>query len=397
MRSVIWILGFSCLACPLFARAALININTADAATLDTLPGIGPTKAQAIIEYRTAHGPFAAIGDIQNVSGIGPATFADIAAFITVGDSGGIDTAADQEQEVGSTTPAVTGGGGSALTYSPPPPSLSLDAGPDRTAFTEVPLTFTAVAKTANGVVDLSACVTWSFGDGSSAEGRTVEKMYRYAGTYLAVAIASDGSVTARDDVVIKVEPVAVHIVSVSSDGVTIANGLDRRLDLSGWRLAASTGSFRFPEGTMLLPNTSVFFPFSVMNMPITFAVSLTYPSGVLATQFPLLPVDTESIAPTTASVPSTEEKHFTADARYTSQAVESIISRADVSIHANTTVSAPAAAISVAAAGAALPVAPDQPTSTASSASQSGLLRSPWILGLVGVVALAGGVFIFL
>ena len=62
----------------------LININTATLDQLDALPGIGPTTAQKIIDYRTANGPFARIEDIMNVSGIGPATFDKLKALITV-------------------------------------------------------------------------------------------------------------------------------------------------------------------------------------------------------------------------------------------------------------------------------------------------------------------------
>jgi competence protein ComEA len=63
----------------------LININTATFEELDTLPGIGGTYAQRIIDYRTEHGPFATIDDILNVPGIGSATFAEIKDMITVG------------------------------------------------------------------------------------------------------------------------------------------------------------------------------------------------------------------------------------------------------------------------------------------------------------------------
>ena len=60
-----------------------VNINTADATALESLPGIGPSLAQRILDYRQAHGPFARIEDIQEVSGIGPATFAKIQDLIT--------------------------------------------------------------------------------------------------------------------------------------------------------------------------------------------------------------------------------------------------------------------------------------------------------------------------
>ncbi len=72
---------------PLSTFAAVVNINTADATLLDTLPGIGPSKATAIVDYRTAHGPFAHSEDIQNVKGIGPSTYTGLKSSITVGDT----------------------------------------------------------------------------------------------------------------------------------------------------------------------------------------------------------------------------------------------------------------------------------------------------------------------
>lgn len=62
----------------------LININTASLEELDSLPGIGPTIAQRIIDYRNENGPFNTIEDIQNVSGVGPSTFEEIQDLITV-------------------------------------------------------------------------------------------------------------------------------------------------------------------------------------------------------------------------------------------------------------------------------------------------------------------------
>jgi competence protein ComEA len=66
-------------------NAGRVNINTATADELDALPGIGPTTAQSIVDYRLQHGPFQVIQDIQNVPGIGPATYALIQDYINIG------------------------------------------------------------------------------------------------------------------------------------------------------------------------------------------------------------------------------------------------------------------------------------------------------------------------
>lgn len=64
----------------------LVNINTADLDTLVLLPGIGPSKAQAIINYREQNGLFMRIEDIQKVKGICPSIFDSIKDFITIDD-----------------------------------------------------------------------------------------------------------------------------------------------------------------------------------------------------------------------------------------------------------------------------------------------------------------------
>lgn len=66
------------------ASDGLININTASEAELTTLPGIGSTRAAAIISYRETNGPFAKKSDIMNVSGIKEASYEKIKDLIKV-------------------------------------------------------------------------------------------------------------------------------------------------------------------------------------------------------------------------------------------------------------------------------------------------------------------------
>ena len=66
------------------SKSGLVNINNADAAELMTLPGIGQSRADSIIEYRTEHGSFAGIKDIMNVTGIKDGIYQKIKDNITV-------------------------------------------------------------------------------------------------------------------------------------------------------------------------------------------------------------------------------------------------------------------------------------------------------------------------
>ena len=62
---------------------ATVSLNTADQATLETLPQVGPVTAQAILAWREQHGAFSAVEELLEVDGIGPATLAQIAPHAT--------------------------------------------------------------------------------------------------------------------------------------------------------------------------------------------------------------------------------------------------------------------------------------------------------------------------
>ncbi len=61
-----------------------ININKANSAQLQTLNGIGPTKAQEILKYRKSHGGFKSADELVNVKGIGPKTVQKLKSQISI-------------------------------------------------------------------------------------------------------------------------------------------------------------------------------------------------------------------------------------------------------------------------------------------------------------------------
>lgn len=71
------------------AMAGMVDINKADAATIaKELKGVGPAKAKAIVDYRTAHGAFKSVDELRNVHGIGDKLLARIRSDISLNDTG---------------------------------------------------------------------------------------------------------------------------------------------------------------------------------------------------------------------------------------------------------------------------------------------------------------------
>ena len=61
-----------------------VDLNSATAAELDALPGIGPVLAQRIVDHRTRNGPFRTVDELDDVPGIGPAIAAELAELVAV-------------------------------------------------------------------------------------------------------------------------------------------------------------------------------------------------------------------------------------------------------------------------------------------------------------------------
>ena len=291
---------------------------------------------------------------------------------------------------------------GGAATYTPPPSTILVDVSGSQDALLEVPLQLSARVTTRSGAADPSAQISWSFGDGSSASGSVVKKIYRYAGTYLVIASATDGDATARDELIVIVKPAKVHLLPVSSDGVTIVNDSNGRLDLSEWKILSDTGSFLVPDGTTLLPEASVLFPFSITNLPIAFDATLVFPDGAIAAQYtpqPATPAQPVVAVQPSLATTSYEEVQAIEHPVGSTNTSPIISTKANIQAH-DEAVLAPTAAVEPAAVGAAsvaVPSLADTDAAPASTTRASGLFHSPWTFSLFGVIAAAGGAFILL
>lgn len=84
MNKLLRSLLFALVLAPLTAFAVPVDINTADAPALETVNGIGPARARAIVEYRKANGPFASVDDLTKVPGIGDKSIVQLRDQLTV-------------------------------------------------------------------------------------------------------------------------------------------------------------------------------------------------------------------------------------------------------------------------------------------------------------------------
>lgn len=255
--------------------------------------------------------------------------------------------------------------------------AVVLHIGEDRTVMMGMVSVFSATVTDGKGAPLPDASVHWNLGDGSVAVGTAVTKAYHTAGEYLVSVNANTQSGSAHAEYTVTVVAPAARITVISEEGITIANDAATRLDLSSFQLSVGQTAYRFPEGTILLPNASVTFQGDVTGLPfVSTGAVLRNPDGsVLATyedSIPQLPAREASSYKSATDVPkSISNKEST-------NGYEEAI--------------APTAASTLAAVGAAMPLASSTP-----SHGLMALITSPWTLGFVALILLSGAALLIL
>lgn len=195
-----------------------------------------------------------------------------------------------------------------------------------RTAIVGAPLLFSgSVFGLKNEPIE-NARLLWNFGDGATAEGKSVAHTYRHPGTYISVLNAASGFYSAS--AYIEVE--AIHPeVFVSAAGrepssfVELENGSPRTLDLSGWILRGGGSSFTFPENTFLAAQARLRFSSEVTGIAVSsrLEAELFYPNG---TPVPRTAMPVEANKNKTASPRQTETVSAPVKKKKTTAAVAS-------------------------------------------------------------------------
>lgn len=241
------------LLCPGVALA-LVNINTASLAELDTLPGVGPATAEKIVDTR----PFSSTTDIQNVQGIGgpgSKTYEAIINLITV--SGTTEVVMNETDDtadvVTANQQAAVSSVGGTKEVRPPVSGLTLTA--PNVAYAGQLLDLDVNPN--DGTDGRLVRYFWNFGDGHVSTEKNPSHQYVRPGKYVIMVESYFQKTTKTARRELTVLPLQLGITPLAGGGIEIINQGSQEIDLGGMSLN-STGTFVFPKHTILLAGASL-------------------------------------------------------------------------------------------------------------------------------------------
>lgn len=172
----------------------------------------------------------------------------------------------------------------------PPAPAIAARAGRDRTVIAGAAVMFEGgAAGLMKEPVD-NARFWWNFGDGGTAEGKSVSHAFRIPGTYTTGLHVSSGVYAASDYSVVTVVPNQVEITEVTEgDGgfIRMRNGGAETVDIGGWILEGADGRrFVLPPYTMIRGGSDIALAHAVTALAGTVSLTVRFPDGSLAQQY---------------------------------------------------------------------------------------------------------------
>jgi hypothetical protein len=270
-------------------------------------------------------------------------------------------------------------------------PQVFADAGKDRTVVVGAGAVFEGKALGLKKEPLQNARYIWNFGDGATGEGKMVEHTYRHPGDYLVVMEAASGYYSGQDRLKVRAEPSPLSVSSITNGSeyfVELANSSKTNIDISMWGLALNGKVFAVPKNTFVMAGKKLIFPNEVTGLLVEAgsAPALHYPNGTLASRFGeekekavkavvgAAPVSGQQVisAKTVSSVPETADKKGVKVA----QAAEGEPRISGVRAEENNQ-------------------APGNMAAVAESLPKKASTNYVWLLGVVGVSAIAlAGVF---
>ena len=214
----------------------------------------------------------------------------------------------------GSTSTSSANTLGAVSSYvSPWEPMLFAHAGGDRVVTVGADITLDGQAYTRDREpIEDGVRFTWSFGDGGSAEGRSVLHHWSHPGRYAVVLTIAEHTNAASDTVIVEAKAAKFVVGILQDSSIAVSNESGRDLDLSNWILSAGQKYFVIPPKTTILAGATVAFsPYTTGLTTLVGDIALQYPNGTMAAKVGDSPVEVPPPVPVPKSMAQVVEKNI--------------------------------------------------------------------------------------